>query len=94
MKLIIAGSRTLLIQTSFLQEIMYHHFNLFPKEIVSGGCRTGADFKHKYTKHFKPKKLRKEIYNLNNIRNRDTYNIAKWTHRLYTCFFSTRRFSK
>lgn len=42
-----------------------------------------ADFKHKHTKHFKTKKEKKLVYDLNNTRNRDLYNIYKWTGDLY-----------
>lgn len=42
-----------------------------------------ADFQHKYKKLITGKKARKAVYDLNNSRNRDLYNIAKWSHNLY-----------
>lgn len=37
MKLVIAGSRTLTPSTDFIQECLYN-FNIWPKEVVSGGA--------------------------------------------------------
>jgi len=42
-----------------------------------------ADFQHKHCKHYRTKKQKRLIYSLNNQRNRDLYNIAKWTNNLY-----------
>lgn len=42
-----------------------------------------ADFKHNHTRHFKTKKEKKFVYDLNNIRNRDLYNVLKWTGNLW-----------
>jgi hypothetical protein len=42
-----------------------------------------ADFKHCYRKCFKRIKDKRNCYSLNNIRNRDTYNITKWQNKLF-----------
>jgi len=42
-----------------------------------------ADFKHRYKKHYKTKLKKRSIYSLNNSRNRDIYNILKWSNKLY-----------
>lgn len=41
-----------------------------------------ADFKHNNKKLF-GKRKRKMIYDRNNARNRDIYNVLKWTGKLY-----------
>jgi len=42
-----------------------------------------ADFKHKYKRIHKKKKDIKNIYDMNNSRNRDVYARAKVEHKLY-----------
>lgn len=41
-----------------------------------------ADFKHPYKKHSRSKKQKQKMYELNNIKNRDLYNILKWSNKL------------
>lgn len=42
-----------------------------------------ADFKHKHGRIYDKKYQKQRIYALNNARNRDVFNIKKWTGQLY-----------
>lgn len=45
-----------------------------------------SDFQHKYKKIYRGIKKKRQIYNLNNQRNRCLYNKTKWSNKLVMCW--------